>query len=977
MSETMPAEGLGATESATEHPLRRRRLAIYWIVGVGLLLSLIPLQGADWHGGPSLHSFMEGMATLLALFVGTLALVRYYGRKSNITLFLGVGFLGTALFDGYHTIISSAAAASFLPTGLEPLDAWSWTASRTYLSVMMCVALYAQNRELRLGADGRFAVRRVYFVCGTLALLSFSIFAIAPLPQAHYPNSIVHRPAEFVPAALFLIALVGSIRQGRWRTNAIKHWSILSLILGLATQTLFMPFSGEVFDLRFDVAHVLKIASYICVLVGMIISLQAVFRESDTANARLKQEILEKTRAEKELRAHEEELAKKSALLETTLENMSNGITVLDADMTLIAFNRKSVELRDCPPDLLHVGMPIEDFYRYKAERGYYGPCDVDAKVAELTAKKKRRNKVNRQERVRSDGRIVAINSAPMPDGGIVTTYTDITETKHAEENLRRAKERAEAADRSKSEFLANMSHEIRTPMNAVIGMSEVLSGTDLDDRQRSYLEVIQESGTHLLTLINDILDFSKIEAGQLELDCQPFDFKAAVEDIGALISPKAAEKDIELALRYQPSLPSHLVGDRGRIRQVLLNLVSNAVKFTDRGHVLVDVSGKTDGNAVDLMVRVQDTGIGIAPDQIDSVFKKFTQADSSATRRFEGTGLGLTISKTLVELMGGTIGVESVPGEGSTFWISLTLPIHKQAERENRAPVDISDSRVLVVDDNAVNRTILVEQFGSWQFRVAAVPSGREALQALRQAVSENDPFDLVVLDYHMPGMNGGDTAREIRAEPALKATPIILLTSLDRGGDAKYHRDLGVQEYLVKPVNSSMLFDASVKLLMKSRRLRNATSGENPAQQETAQENAKAVASSGLAVLVVEDNAPNQIVMKCMLEDLGHSYRLAENGREALDILEDFTPAVVLMDVAMPVMSGLDATREIRSRERDTGRHLPIIGVTAHALSGDREKCLAAGMDDYLSKPVSKHALAEKIARWASRTGEQGLTA
>jgi CheY-like chemotaxis protein len=517
------------------------------------------------------------------------------------------------------------------------------------------------------------------------------------------------------------------------------------------------------------------------------------------------------------------------------------------------------------------------------------------------------------------------------------------------------------------------MSHEIRTPMNAVIGMAEVLSGTQLDDRQRSFLDVIRDSGNNLLKLINDILDFSKIDAGQLELDSQSFDLRTVTEDIGALVAHRVAEKNIELAIRIQPFLPTGVIGDSGRIRQVLLNLVSNAVKFTDHGHVLVDVGGKAEGDNVALTVQVQDTGIGIAPENIDSVFHKFTQADGSSTRRFEGTGLGLTISKTLVELMGGSIGVESILGQGSTFWISLTLPVSERAAAYKILPVDISGARVLVVDDNAVNRTILVEQFGSWRFRAAAVPSGKEALVALRQANGEGDPFDLVVLDYHMPEMNGEETALEIRADAANEDIPIILLTSVDRAGNAQHFRDIGVQEYLVKPASSSMLFDTSAKLVMAQRETQGPAPKAEPQDEPGSAGAPDAVASSGIEVLAVEDNEMNRMVMQCMLEKLGHGFRLAENGKVALDMLGTFQPDVILMDVSMPVMSGLEATAEIRKAEQAGGGHVPIIGVTAHALSGDREKCIAAGMDDYLAKPVTEAALAEKIDHWAKGDGRK----
>ncbi|MDH3194858.1 MAG: ATP-binding protein, partial [Hyphomicrobiales bacterium] len=387
--------------------------------------------------------------------------------------------------------------------------------------------------------------------------------------------------------------------------------------------------------------------------------------------------------------------------------------------------------------------------------------------------------------------------------------------------NLEAQTERAEIADRAKSEFLANMSHEIRTPMNGVMGMAELLAKTELDTKQKMFTDIIVRSGHALVTIINDILDFSKIDAGQLELDPQPFKLSDAIEDVATLVSSKTLEKELELAVRIQPDLPEMYFGDVGRIRQIITNLVGNAVKFTEQGHVLVDVSGTLagddDGGDVKaaLLVKVEDTGIGIPADKVDHVFEKFSQVDGSSTRTHEGTGLGLTIARKLVEIMGGEIGVESKPGKGSTFWFTLPLPVHEAEGRRKRVPVDISGARVLIIDDNEVNRSILLEQLGAWKFDATATPSGREGIAVLNHAAQMGRPVDLVILDYHMPIMDGAEVADAIRADPAIKDTPIIMLTSVDDNRNSRRLRDLVIQAHLVKPARASMLLDEMIGVL------------------------------------------------------------------------------------------------------------------------------------------------------------------
>ena len=548
----------------------------------------------------------------------------------------------------------------------------------------------------------------------------------------------------------------------------------------------------------------------------------------------------------------------------------------------------------------------------------------------------------------------------------------------------------AELADRAKSEFLANMSHEIRTPMNGVMGMAELLAKTDLDNKQRTFTDIIVKSGQALLTIINDILDFSKIDSGQLELDPQPFKLAEAVGDVATLVSTKVEEKGLELAIRIQPGLPEAYVGDVGRLRQIITNLVGNGVKFTDSGHVLVDVSGQVlsapgGGLKAELLFKIEDTGIGIPANKVDHVFEKFSQVDGTSTRRHEGTGLGLTISRKLVELMGGEIGVISEPGQGSTFWFTLSLPVHGDLASPKRAPKDVSGARILIVDDNEVNRAILLEQLGSWRFEAAAVASGREALTSLRQAKSNNRPFELIILDQHMPGMNGSTVIATVRQDSSIAGTAIVMLTSVDQNGDAQKMRELGVKAYLVKPARASLLFDTIVGVLhevydnagednipdlstpqptdpLANRRTGAPNAGGSGNRRQISAE----YKSHGppVTVLVAEDNEVNQSVIAQILEDAGFSYAIACDGRQAVEMFATRRPKLILMDVSMPEMTGLEAVRAIRAVE---ARHklapTPIIGLTAHALKGDREMCLESGMDDYLSKPISPNTLAGMI--------------
>ncbi len=671
-------------------------------------------------------------------------------------------------------------------------------------------------------------------------------------------------------------------------------------------------------------------------------------------------DITEQRAAEMALRAakeaaeaREREVDEQRLQLRTLVDTIPDHVYVLDRESRFMLRNRASIEGTEleCPDEA--VGLTEFDLAPRHLAEMYQADNERVMESGEP---------IIRKEEEHALGGWFSTTKVPLRDAvgeviGLVGVSRDVTEQRRAEAALRAAKDAAEAATRAKSEFLANMSHEIRTPMNGVIGMTSLLLDTELDREQRDFVETIRASGDSLLTIINDILDFSKVEAGMLTLEVQPFEVRACVEEALDLVARTAAEKGVEMAYLIEDGVPRTVRGDVTRVRQILVNLLGNAVKFTHEGSICIRVHAEPPdveaGTRTAIHFAVEDTGIGIPPEKLDLVFQSFSQADASTTRHYGGTGLGLTISRRLVEMMGGTMSVESEVGVGSTFRFFVEAEVAPSKRRvflRRDQPV-LNDRRVLVVDDNDVNRDILTRLAHRWQMSVEAVASGDEAIAASARAEAAGSPFDLVLLDMQMPGMDGLETARALRANAPARPV-MVMLTSIHREGTLRRDAaEAGIHAVLYKPTKPSQLYDVLIEAFSESETV------TETAWVARSREDAPPTSHSALRILLAEDNAVNQKVALRLLGRLGYSADVAANGVEVMEAVQRQPYDVVLMDVQMPEMDGLEATRRIRAAADLVQPY--IIALTANAMEGDREACLDAGVDDYVPKPVNLESI------------------
>ncbi len=653
----------------------------------------------------------------------------------------------------------------------------------------------------------------------------------------------------------------------------------------------------------------------------------------------------------------------KTARFRSLIDKTWDLITVLEADLR-IAYITPSAQrvLGYAPADL--EGTVFTELVR---------PEDLDTLTRHLTAPGIETSDSSVEVSMRhADGRwrTVEWNTANLLDDPSVTGYVlnggDVTDSRQAAEDLVAARDAALVASRTKSEFVSTMSHEIRTPMNGVIGLTELLLQSGLTDEQCELASGVKVSADSLLTIINDILDFSKIEVGKLEIEESTIDVPGLVDDVGRILAGSAHQKDVELLVDVHPDVPSTLLGDQTRIRQILLNFGSNAVKFTSQGEVVVRVQVlHKKAERIALRFEVADTGIGIAPEDQERLFTAFAQADSSTTRRFGGTGLGLTISRQLVQLMGGRLGLRSAPGEGSTFWFELSLRRAEGTPSPGRGgdTRTLSGQRALVVDDNATNRRILRQQLLSWGVEAVEAVDGFQGLELALAAAQDGRAFDLGVIDLNMPGMDGIELARTLKGDATTAATMLFLLSSSGQRMDPAESHLTGFVASLTKPVRSSELFDCLITSLNQG------SSADEPEQPAPA---VKELSKRLGTILIVEDNKVNQLVATKLLERLGYGFSIANNGVEGVRAFQAGGYDAILMDCQMPEMDGFEATAEIRRLEAGVG-HIPIIAMTAAAMEGDREKCIAAGMDDFTTKPVRMEAVSTVLERWVTSAGQE----
>lgn len=1059
-----------------------RRQAVYWVLVVVLLLGAILLYGSPWETGPNLHTVMEAMATVLALVVGGLALVRYYSKRRSTYLFIGTGFLGTAFLEAFHAVISSAPlAAGLTPGEFADLTSWSWVASRAFLSVFLFVSWLAWRRDEAAGGADLATERSVYTTAAALTLLVFLVFVTLPLAPAYHPDRFFSRPSELIPAFFFALALGAYLSKGLWRRDVFEHWLVVALIISVFQHSGYLVFSRELFDSADDAGHLLKLVSYVSVLMGLLMSVYVSFRREASAS----EEILEANQAlarEVTVRAAAERTLQESQdRLRDFLDNAHDLIQSTDPDGTILYVNQawkrtlgyegEEVEGRNLftlvDPECVDACREIfsrvfagesvtgiEVIFRTRsggkvicsgssnarfengravATRSIFRNVTDERRAAEELAT----SQANLRALFESTGdaiwsvdrnhRLITYNSAfslgvearvgrepGQGDGledlasgeerewlqerydralagyrfsevrhyregpdqryfelffnpiltlsgvwGVVVFSRDVTPRRRAEEALVQAKEAAEDGNRAKSQFMANMSHELRTPLNSVIGFANILlkdRAGKLGDQEKGYLDRILANGKHLLSLINEILDLSKIEAGRMELELEPVELGDLIRETLSQLEGQVRGKPVELRAKVPPDLLT-IHADRGKLKQVVINLVGNALKFTETGNVTVQVETGADPRQP-RRISVHDTGVGIPDDRLEAIFEAFQQADGSTTRKFGGTGLGLTISRSLCSLMDYDLTVESTVGEGSRFTIHLSPPEsdpsrvaldEDEGAGRGQPPIPqlpgarlgrlegLREKTIMVVDDEADSRFLLRHYLEEVGCRILTARDGVEAMELAR-----SERPDLITLDLMMPRMSGWEFLQKLKADNDLSEIPVVVVSIVARDGTGEI---LGAADLLNKPVEREELLEVLQRSLL-------------PAFGR---------------VLVVEDDPDTQLLLERHLDGSGVEVRVTANGKEALQALDAFEPDVILLDLMMPVMDGFTFLKHLREGERHEG--IPVVVLSARDLSPEEERSLDEQTLAFIRKGTDVEERLQEVLRTV--LGEDGAKA
>ena len=857
----------------------RIRLWIYWIFGILLTLGLLDRHGFQWRGGSQLHTLMEATATLLALIVGVMALVRFYSKKENTFLFVGAGFIGTAFLDGYHALVTSSFFAQYLPSDLRSLIPWSWVASRMFLSVALYLSFLAWKRENRLGRAGKIPEKWVYWGSGILTLISFLFFAFVPLPRAYYPEIFFHRPEEFVPALFFLLALIGYFRQGKWRKHIFEHWMMLTLIVSFLSQAVFMSHSGQLFDFEFDIAHLLKKASYIFVLTGLTINMFHLFRQADESAERIR----------------------------AVVDNINDAIITIDEKGIIQSSNPGTERIFGFSAQELRgkniSGLAAEPYRRehdsYLANYIGGGESKIIGKPREVEGRKKSGITFPMELTVTE----LRVNKERL----FLGIVRDITERKEA--------------DRIKSEFISTVSHELRTPLTSIRGSLGMISSGklgEIPEKAERMIKLARRNSERLINLVNDLLDVEKIQSGKLEFQFERLDLVQLVRKSIESTRPFADEHGVTIEMTG--SIPeAYITGDNDRLTQVMTNLLSNAAKFSSQGDK-VEVSVTRERKMI--RVSVIDRGLGIPEDFQDRIFERFTQADSSDTRIKGGTGLGLNISKAIMDVHKGVIDFHTIQGEGTTFYFELREAAEMETEPSEEPQVLPGLSlrkfekgvNVLILEDNsdvAHLISMMLEQNG---FNTEIAQNAAQA----KKLLSEKN-FHALTVDIILPDQDGIAFIRELRIQEKFKDLAIVVVSVQAK----QTHQEvvtsaMGVVDWLDKPIDQNRLLNA----------LQKATKPDGAEKPR---------------VLYVEDDENLAEVITTLVED-AMELKIAPTLKEARAILGSQRFDLVILDVKLPDGSGLDLLPLLKNRGRAI---TPVIIFSAKGVNGNISKQVDAALE------------------------------